>query len=240
MKKLIIISLTLALSLSLVGGVSAQSRLNQLNRGTTRETMAPGKQNMSDKMASDSAVKELRSNLTNVLLTAINGTTLTVTKDAKTITVTTDATTKFRRHFGGLSTLTEFTVGNTLDVRGIYTDETKTTIAANQIRNRSVMRRRGTFIGDVVSISGSTIVIRSLNRGNQTVTVSATTKYVNRKQQVMTLTDVLVGHRIRVRGMWDKSNNTITQVTNLKDFTLPPKATGSAVPSSSPSAAMTP
>jgi len=28
-----------------------------------------------------------------------------------------------------------------------------------------------------------------------------------------------------VKGMWDKTNNTITEVTHVKDYSLPPKPT---------------
>lgn len=240
MKKVLIISLALMLSLSVAEVASAQSTTGLKMQQLHQQQAATGKSMLQDNKASSSADKQNRANIMNVALTAINGTTLSVIKNAKTYTVTVDATTILKRRFGGPSTLTEFSVGNTLDVRGTYTDGTKTAVAATFIKNRSIMKRRGTFIGDVVSKDGNTIVIRSVHRGNQSITVDPTTKYVNRKQLSISLTDVVVGHRIRVKGMWDKSSNTITEVSQLKDFTLPLKASGSATISASPSATVTP
>lgn len=215
--------------------VHAQSAASQskTNRGqqmkNTNESMGQEKKMLRevvktpDKKASGSASKKDRAWIANAAITTINGTSMTVTKDGKTIAVTTTNETKLRRHYGGTATLTEFSVGNFVDVSGTWTDSTKTAIAATSLRNRSIMMRRGTFIGDVVSKTGNTIVIASKNRGNQTVTVTNTTKYISRTQTTLTLADVVVGHKIRVKGMWDKSNNTITQVSEVKDFTLPAK-----------------
>jgi hypothetical protein len=178
--------------------------------------------------ASKSAQKKNKARINKATVTAITGTTLTITKDGKTYTVSTSAATKLRRHFGGASSLAEYAVNNVIDVHGQWSNVEKTAIAATSIRNRSVMKRRGTFHGSVVSKNGNNIVIASKNRGNQTATVTATTKYVARNQTPLTLNDIAVGHKIRIKGIWDKSNNTLTQVTQIKDFSLPPKATPSA------------
>ena len=37
----------------------------------------------------------------------------------------------------------------------------------------------------------------------------------------MSYTDVQVGHRVRVKGLWDNKLNKITEVTQVKDFTIP-------------------
>lgn len=174
-----------------------------------------------ERMASDSAMKKNRVWIKNAAITTINGNAMTITKDGKTYTVSMTNQTKLRRHYGGQATLAEFTVGNFVDVSGVWTDSTKTSINATSIRNRSIMMRRGAFIGEVISKTGNTIVIATKSRGNQTVTVSGTTKYVNRTQQAIKLSDIEVGHNIRVRGLWDKSNNTVTQVMQIKDFSLP-------------------
>jgi len=68
-------------------------------------------------------------------------------------------------------------------------------------------------------------------RANQTITVTASTKFVNRMQVAITQGDIQVGHRVRVKGMWDRTNNTVTDVTNVKDFNLPVRPTGSVTPS---------
>lgn len=209
------------------------------NRRDARRDLKDARQD-NNKNASNSAAKNNRANISNATLAAVNGTTLTVTKDSKTYTVTVSSDTKIRRHFGGAASLAELAVGNKLDVRGTFTDDAKISIAAKHIRDRSIMKFRGAFIGDVVSKTGTTIVLRSKHRGDQTVTVSTSTKYVNRKQDGITLNDIVVGHRVRVKGVWDKSNNTVTQVTQVKDFSLPPKASDSANQNSSASATVTP
>src|SRR5689334_19625315 len=68
-------------------------------------------------------------------LTAVNGTTLTVEKDSKSYTVLTDDKTQFRRRFWGKATVSEYQVGDTLNVIGMWTDDAKTTIQARLIRD---------------------------------------------------------------------------------------------------------
>ena len=49
--------------------------------------------------------------------------------------------TQLRRHFGGKSSLSESSVGDEVNVIGRYTDETKSTIEAALIRNKSIQKR---------------------------------------------------------------------------------------------------
>jgi len=168
-----------------------------------------------------------RAALGKVSLTAISGSTLTVSKDGKTYSVQTGTfekcTTKFVRRFSGNSTLSELTVGDTLEVVGRWADETKTTAQACVVRNLSIQKKRGTFVGDVVSVSDTGFVMTTVSeaRENQTVTISTSTKLVNRKEVAISLADVKVGHRVRVKGLWNRTNNTITETTHVKDYNLP-------------------
>lgn len=174
-----------------------------------------------------------RATILNGVVTDKSGNTLTVTKDGKSYTVLTDDKTKFRRHFWGKSSLNEIIVGHSVNVFGTWSDNAKTTIKARLVRDLSVQRRFGAFIGNVLSLTSSGWVMETNNRGNQTVTVSSTTKFVNRKQEPITKSDILVGHRLRVKGLWDRTNNTITEVAQVKDFSLPLKP--SVTPPSKPS-----
>lgn len=168
-----------------------------------------------------------RAVLGKVQLTTISGSVLTVSKDSKTYTVSTGifekCTTKFVRRFGGTSTLSELTVGDSLEIVGRWTDDTKTAVEACIVRDLSIQKKRGTFVGDVVSISDTGFVMTTVSesRQNQTVTVGSATKIVNRKEVAITLSDIKVGHRIRVKGLWNKTNNTVTEVTHVKDYSLP-------------------
>jgi hypothetical protein len=148
-------------------------------------------------------------------------TTLTVTKEGKTYTVNVSATTQIRRRFGGKGTLADLQINDSLDVVGKWTDETQTTIDAKVIRDESVQKRLAVFIGKVKSISGSTIVIDSVARGTQTITVATTTKIVSRKETGIALTDIKEGHVIRVKGLWNNQLNTVSEVTHIKDYSLP-------------------
>ena len=154
-------------------------------------------------------------------LEAKDGTTLTVSKEGVNYTVLTNDKTKLFRRFGGKSTLDEMQIGDTLNVAGKWSDRSANTIQARTIRDVSIQKRFGTFLGTVQSLTADGWVMTSIERGDQTVTVSADTKIVNRRGETISQADVQVGHRVRVKGMWDSANKTITEVTNMKDFSLP-------------------
>lgn len=148
--------------------------------------------------------------------------TLVVSKGGKDFTVNVDAKTQLRRRFWGKATLDEFMVGDTLNVIGLWADDGHTTINATLIRDASIQKRHGVFFGVVQSLLGSGWTMTT-KRGTETVTVSASTKLVNRTGQPITQGDVKVGDRVRVRGLWDSKANTITEVTMVKDYNLPTK-----------------
>ena len=166
-----------------------------------------------------------RAAIGSAILNAKSATTLTVTKDGKTYTVTIDDKTKLRRRFWGKATFDEMQVGDTVNVIGKWTDEAHTTIQARLVRDTSIQKRNGVFIGSVQSLNGSGWVMQTIARGSQTVMVSNATKLANRKGQTIAQGDVTVGHRVRVKGLWDRNANTISEVTHVKDFSLPPLPT---------------
>lgn len=153
----------------------------------------------------------------------------TVTKDGKTYTVNVTSGTKFRRHFWGESSFSELAVNNHVNIWGKWTDTAHTTIDARLVRNISVQKIRGVFFGTVKSKSSSSFVITSRYRGDQTVNFDSNTKFVNRKEQTMSFSDIQIGDRIRVKGVWDKSNGTVSEITQVKDYSIP-KVTPTATP----------
>jgi hypothetical protein len=157
----------------------------------------------------------------NAVLNNITGQTLTITKDNKTYTVTITANTKLRRRFWGKAQLTEFSVGDTLAVYGKWTSEEKTSLEANLIRNSSIQKRFGAFFGTISGIKETEIILKSNQRGEQKVIVITSTNIVNRKNIALDLKDLKVADRIRVKGLWDNKNNTITRVTQIKDYSQP-------------------
>lgn len=155
--------------------------------------------------------------------------TLVVTKDGKDYTVNVGANTQLRRRFWGKATLAEMSVGDVLNVIGRWTDDAHTTVDATLVRDASIQKRFGVFIGTVQSLlsTGWTMIT---HRGTETVTVSSSTKFVDRKGGTITQADVKVGDRVRVRGLWDNKLNTITEVTHVKDFSLPIKPSVTLTP----------
>lgn len=149
-----------------------------------------------------------------VKLDSKDGTTLKVSKDGKTYTILTDDKTQFRRRFWGKGTLAEMQVGDMLWVIGKWTDDTHTSVLARLVRDLSLQKRRGTFVGVVQSLTSTGWIMQTVNRGLQTVTISGTTQ-----------ADVKVGDRVKVQGLWDKTNSTITEVTKVKDFGTPKSET---------------
>ncbi len=155
------------------------------------------------------------------ILKSKTGTTLVVTsKDGVDYTVNTDSNTHFERRFWGKGTLDEMQVGDTLNVIGRWTDDTHTAINAVLVRDLSIMKRFGVFFGTVSSLTADGWVMKT-QRGDETVTVDSTTKFVNRRGETITKAGVKVGDRVRVRGLWDKTNSTLTEVKEVKDFSLP-------------------
>ncbi len=177
-----------------------------------------------------------RAVIANAKVTAKDGTTLTIEKDGKTLVIFTDDKTQFRRRFWGKSSLDEILVGHMVNVIGTWVDEQKTTIQARLVRDLSIQKRYGVFFGVVQSLTNTGWVMTTVSgiRENQTVTVSSATKFVNRRGGTITQGDIAIGHRVRVKGLWDRVNNTITQVTHVKNFTLPPFPTISVTATPTP------
>jgi len=152
---------------------------------------------------------------------AIDGVNLTVVENDMTYTVLTDSSTKFRRKFFGNSTLSEVSVNDLVSVFGRWQNEEKTQVRAMIVRNISVQKRYGVFFGVVTSINDDGFVVESAQRGEQTVSVVATTALVDRVMNEISLLDIKVGHRVRVKGTWDSANSSITDVIQVKDFSIP-------------------
>lgn len=132
--------------------------------------------------------------------------------------------------FWGKSTLNEFSVGDEVNVIGRYNNEEKTIIEAILIRNKSIQKRWGVFFGEVLSREGNILMIKTINRGDLKVYIVNSTRLINRLEETITLNDIQVGHRIRVKGVWDRQLKEIREVEEIKDFSLPPFSTKSLTP----------
>lgn len=169
--------------------------------------------------------QEVRKNtpawIRGAIVKAKSGTSFTAAAGGKTYTINVLSNTRFRRHFWGESSFAELAINNRVNIWGKWTDTAHTTIDARLVRNISIQKRRGVFFGTVSSKSSSSFVIISIYRGNQTVNFDSNTRFVNRKEQAMNFSDIQVGDRMRVKGVWDKTNSTISEVTQVKDYSTP-------------------
>jgi hypothetical protein len=228
-----------------------ENKSNLFNRETRKEasnSVAPKNfkpQNLENRIATKvGALKNFLSSrviLNNVKVISVGSNTLTITdKDGKSIVVNLDTNTRLRRRFYGTAKISEISVNNIINVFGKWVDDTHTSILAQQIRNLSIQKRFGVFIGDITAINGNNITLKTINRGSQNVTVTGSTKFVDRGNKSIVQTDILVGQRIRVKGMWDSSNSTITEVTQVKDYNLPVKVKPTAGVTQTPSPTIAP
>lgn len=151
---------------------------------------------------------------------AVNSSNIIVDDNGTSITVDFNSGTHFRRRFWGVSNLSEISVGDKVDIVGRYMNNDKTTITAVLIRDLSVQRLMGVFFGDVQSLTNGGFVMTTIHRVNETVT-SGAAKIIDRGGNTLVATQIQVGDRVRVRGTWDNTDNTITSVTEIKDFSVP-------------------
>lgn len=181
------------------------------------------------------ALKKLvpqRTEFSATTLNSISGTTLSVTANNTIYTVRTDGSTILLRKFGGKSALAEMSPGDVLNIIGKWTDSSQTIIQAKLIRDKSIQKRNGTFFGHVAELTSTGWTMTTEKRGIQTVTVSSSTKFTDKREKAIFRVDVKIGDLVRVRGLWDDKLNTITLVSQVKDFSLPVKTTSfSATPS---------
>jgi hypothetical protein len=213
-------------------------------RETIREQVRTRNEEIKNKISS--RVGELKERISrraiiiNAKVTAVSTASLTVEKDGKSIVVNITEDTKIVRRYYGKTDLSEINIGHQVTVFGLWTDDAETAIDAKLIRDLSIQKRFGVFVGEVTAISGSQITVQTIHRGIQTAEVSNATKLVNRKMQPITIADIKVGHRIRVKGTWDRSVNYISEVTQVKDYSLPEikvtpvKSTATPIPLETP------
>lgn len=154
-------------------------------------------------------------------ITSVGSNALTVSgDDGKTYVLNINSTTKLVRRFGGQSTIDEFKVGNKVNAFGEFTNTDETTVNVRLVRNLSIQKKWGVFFGTVKSKGDASFTLESSNRGTQTVYVEGA-QLKNREEKEVGYSDITVDDRVRVKGMWDRSSNEITDVDEVKDFSIP-------------------
>lgn len=153
-------------------------------------------------------------------ITAIQTNSFSISGGEGTFQINITDQTQISRKFGGKSNLSEYSVGDEVTVIGKFTDETKTAINAKIIRNLSIQKRRGAFFGKVTIINSDNFIMETSERGTQTV-YFGTAKIVDRREKSISYGDIKIGDRVRVKGLWDKKLNQISEVNHIKDFSIP-------------------
>lgn len=114
------------------------------------------------------------------------------------------------RKYGAKTTLIEFSVGDQVQVLGKWTDGNKTAINARVVRNLSIQKRHGTFLGTVISTASANFIFKPVGRPQMTVTLK-------------NKTNVVVNQKLLIKGLWDTKLNTLTEAVIIKQLPLPGK-----------------
>lgn len=139
-------------------------------------------------------------------VSGINGGTLTIVARGTTYKV--DATNaKTVRRFNASMKLSDIQIGDIVQVKGVM--QTSTSITATDVRDLSLQARHGQFNGTVQSISGTSFVITTEHKGTQTINTTSSTMYKH-LGKTAAFTDIAVGSRLRVYGVWNTTNKNVT------------------------------
>lgn len=132
-----------------------------------------------------------------------------------------DEKTQLKRKYFGNALLSDFSEGDQIMVIGKFINEEKTIIEAILIKNLLLEKRWGVFFGEVKEVYEKSLVLRTSMRGELTVYLGAETKIINRREELIEWKMIAVGHRLRVKGVWDKKLKEIKEVEEIKNFSLP-------------------
>ncbi len=118
-------------------------------------------------------------------------------------TVNTDGATEINRRFGGRSSVSEVSVGDYLSFRGnLVMTSAGLTVQAKIIKDWSVQRKNGSFIGKVSSVGTGTFVLASDEHGQATVSVTSTT-VITKGDAAATFADIHVGDKVMAGGLFN-------------------------------------
>lgn len=139
-------------------------------------------------------------------VTALSGTNITVLGNNGSSYVIDASSARLVRRYGGTMMVSDIQLNDQIFVQGTLVG---TAIKAKAIEDFSLQARNGTFSGTVQSVSGNSFVLKSQNRGMQTVLTSASTKFL-KNGAVASVADVMVGATVSVDGIWNNTNNNLT------------------------------
>lgn len=237
MKKISLSIIVLVTFLTVTPSVLALTPLRKEIRNTIKETIKEEKKEASDAAVDEDDTREVKNGLLEKVknfmkknlrfearvkgkITVIGENNFTISSEDGTFQVNITDKTKILRKFGGKSSINELSVGDEVMVFGKFTDDTKSTIDAKTIKNNSIQKRFGAFFGKVTLKNSDNFVMETAERGTQTV-YFGDAKFVQRNEIDMTYSDLKIGNRVRVKGVWDKTLSKINEVIQIKDFSIP-------------------
>lgn len=138
-------------------------------------------------------------------LTAMSGTSLTIKLPNGTSYTVDASAAKFVRRFGGAMVMGDLQLNDQLFVKGTLNEAM---IKASMVQDLSLQARKGEFSGVVQSVNGTSFVLKTNNRGLQTINTNASTSVMKADQKV-NLADVLVGATVKVDGVWNRVNDNL-------------------------------
>jgi len=105
--------------------------------------------------------------------------------------------------------LSEFTVGDIINVYGTIDENDPFLIQAKTVRNVSIQKKHANFIGEITSITAtSTFSLKTEKHGTLVVSTDANTKIYS-SSQLKTFSDLKVGTKVLVRGIWNVTQGTM-------------------------------
>ena len=122
-----------------------------------------------------------------------------------------------RSYWGKSATdLSEFSIGDIINVYGTLDSADYFLIRAKTIRNISIQKIQAVFNGNILSISSSTasstgsfiMSIKKTGTSTLTVYIDSNTKIYSRKN-LQAFSDLKIGAKIMVRGIWDRAMSKI-------------------------------
>jgi hypothetical protein len=106
--------------------------------------------------------------------------------------------------------LSEFSVGDIVNVYGTLDSSDYFSVNAKTVRNVSIQKLQAVLNGEISTIasSSSSFVMQTKKSGTTTVTTSSSTKIYSGKD-LKSFSDLQTGMKVTVRGVWDKTLSTI-------------------------------
>lgn len=149
-------------------------------------------------------------------VTAISGNTISaVTAWGSVIlnwNINVDSNTELVRRFGGISSVSEISVGDFISFNGILltTASSPFTVQAKVLKDWSIQKKYASFYGTVQSIANGTqsFVLATEEKGNLTVVVSSSTK-IKKGDVSGIFADLAVGQKVTVQGLYNNLTNNL-------------------------------